>query len=90
MLMMNRIQKFHFTRVYGNFFNGDFHQSKASKFYDIRNPVTQELVAKSPQSTGEEFNEVVASAKEGFKTWSKVPLMGTLLFYRCSKTKIYV
>ena len=39
------------------------------------NPVTQQHVARSPQSSEEEFNAVVASAKEAFKTWSKVPLL---------------
>jgi acyl-CoA reductase-like NAD-dependent aldehyde dehydrogenase len=81
MLLLSKMQRYSFTRLYANFYNGDFHQSKATKLYDIRNPVTQELVAQTPQSTVEEFNEVVASAKEGFKTWSKVPLMGTFIFY---------
>ena len=51
MLGLSKLQRYHFTRVYGNFVNGEFVESKATKFYDIRNPVTQELVAKSPQST---------------------------------------
>lgn len=53
MLGLAKLQRYHFTRVYGNFVNGEFVDSKASTFYDIKNPVTQEVVAKSPQSTPE-------------------------------------
>ena len=81
MLGLAKLQRYHFTRVYGNFVNGEFVDSKASKFYEIRNPVTQDVVAKSPQSTPEEFNHIVATAKEAFKTWSKVPLMSTYFCY---------
>jgi malonate-semialdehyde dehydrogenase (acetylating)/methylmalonate-semialdehyde dehydrogenase len=84
MLALTKFQRYNFTKIYGNFFNGEFVQSKATKFYDIKNPVTQELVAKAPQSTPEEFNQIVATAKEAFKTWSRVPLMSTYLFYRFS------
>ena len=81
MLGLAKLQRYHFARVYGNFVNGEFVDSKATHFYDIKNPVTQEVVAKSPQSTPEEFNHIVATAKEAFKTWSKVPLMSTYSYY---------
>lgn len=51
MLGLAKLQRYHFVKVYGNFINGEFVASKADKFYDIKNPVTQELVAKAPQST---------------------------------------
>lgn len=79
MLALSKFQKYNFARVYANFYNGEFVKSQATKNYEIRNPVTQELVAIAPQSTEAEFNQVVASAKEAFKTWSKVPLMSTYL-----------
>lgn len=53
MLGLARIQRYNFVRVYGNFIDGDFVPSKATKFYEHRNPVTQEVVAKAPQSTTE-------------------------------------
>ncbi len=56
MLALTKFQRFNFTRVYGNFYNGDFHKSKGTKNYEVRNPVTQELVGQVPQSTPEEFN----------------------------------
>jgi acyl-CoA reductase-like NAD-dependent aldehyde dehydrogenase len=42
--------------------------------------VTQELVGQAPQSSQEEFNAIVASAKDAFKTWSKVPLLSNSIF----------
>ena len=51
MLALAKYQKYNFTRVYGNFVNGEFVHSKATKFYEIRNPVTQAIVAKAPQTT---------------------------------------
>ena len=53
MLGLSKFQRYNFTKVYGNFVDGDFVKSKATKFYDIKNPVTQELVAQTPQSTPE-------------------------------------
>lgn len=71
-----RMQRFGFTvKTFPNFVNGDFVPSKASKHYDMLSPVTQELIAKVPQTTEEEFNAIVAHAKEAFKTWSMVPLV---------------
>ena len=73
---LTRLQQSSFSvRTYHNFYNGEFVPSKATRFYEVRNPVTQELIARSPQSTEEEFNAIVANAKEAFTTWSKVPLL---------------
>lgn len=71
-----RLQRYSFAvRTYNNFYNGQFVPSSASQFYEVYNPVTQEHIARSPQSTVEEFNAIVASAKEAFPAWSKVPLL---------------
>jgi len=53
MLRLINLQNYQFARIYSNFYNGQFVPSKSTKFYDVFNPVTQELVAKSPQSTEE-------------------------------------
>ena len=90
MLALSKFQKYNFARLYGNFVNGEFVKLQGNKVYDIKNPVTQELIAQAPQSTPEEFNHVVATAKEAFKTWSRVPLMSNYLFYMFSQTKIHV
>lgn len=36
-----KLQNYRFTRVYGNFLNGDFVASRSTKLYDVLNPVTQ-------------------------------------------------
>ena len=64
MKLLSSIQKYAFAvRTYSNFYGGQFVPSKATTFYEHYNPVTQEHVARSPQSTQEEFNAIVASAK---------------------------
>ena len=89
MLGLTKFQRYFFAKNVANYINGEYVQSKANKFYDVRNPVTQELLGKTPQSTEEEFNYTVAKAKEAFKTWSKVPLTSKLIFM-LSPTEIYV
>jgi delta 1-pyrroline-5-carboxylate dehydrogenase len=58
-----------------NYINGEFVESKGTKFYDITNPATNELISKVPETTKEEFDYAVASAKSAFKTWKDVPLL---------------
>ncbi|KAL4454300.1 hypothetical protein ABPG74_012257 [Tetrahymena malaccensis] len=66
---------FHFSKVLPNFINGEFVQSKATQFFEIRNPATQELISKVPQTTEAEFNQAVSTAAEAYKSWSQVPLL---------------
>lgn len=64
MQILNKLQRFSFSvKVYNNFYNGQFVPSSASQHYEIHNPVTQQHIARVPQSSQEEFNAVVASAK---------------------------
>ena len=81
MQLLGKLQRFSFAapRVYQNFVNGEFVASKGTKYYEVYNPATQEHIARSPQTTEEEFNSIIASSKEAFKTWSKVPLLSTPL-----------
>jgi malonate-semialdehyde dehydrogenase (acetylating)/methylmalonate-semialdehyde dehydrogenase len=81
MQLLSKLQRFSFAapRVYENFYDGKFVPSKSTQFFEVYNPVTQEHVARSPQSSQEEFNAIVANAKEAYKTWSKVPLLSIAL-----------
>jgi malonate-semialdehyde dehydrogenase (acetylating)/methylmalonate-semialdehyde dehydrogenase len=45
-----------------NFINGKMEESDASKWFDVRNPATQELVCKVPQSTPSEVWHRFATA----------------------------
>ena len=90
MLGLAKLQRYNFVRVYGNFINGEFAPSKASKFFEIRNPVTQELVAKAPQSTNEEFEDAVAKAKQAFEKWSRIPILSISFQIYFSSPTVYV
>jgi acyl-CoA reductase-like NAD-dependent aldehyde dehydrogenase len=49
-----RLQSYSFAvKTYSNFYGGQFVPSKATKFYEIYNPVTQEHIARVPQSSEE-------------------------------------
>ena len=57
-----------------NFINGVFENSSATEFIEVRNPATQELVCKVPQSTEEELERAIQGAAEAFKAWREVPV----------------
>jgi len=57
-----------------NYINGKSSESKATQWFDVYNPATQDLLCKVPQSTNDEMNEAVAKAKDAFKTWKNVPV----------------
>ena len=54
---------------------GQFVESKTTQWHEVINPATQEVLARVPETTPEEINAAVASAKEAFKTWRKTSLM---------------
>ena len=49
------------------FTNNTFHESAATEFYDVYNPSTGELIAKSPKMPLEEVQAVIANAAEAYK-----------------------
>jgi len=57
-----------------NLINGRFVESSATTWYEVRNPATQELVCKVPQSTQQEMEAATTSAANAFKTWKEVPV----------------
>lgn len=48
-------------------------QSKATNFFDVHNPATGELIARTPLCTPEELNAAADSCAEAFKTWRATP-----------------
>ena len=54
--------------------NGEFVESETDQWRDVVNPATQEVLAKVPFATESEIEAAVASAKEAFTTWRKVPI----------------
>lgn len=53
------------------FLDGKFVDSNASKWIDVHNPATNEVVTRVPQNTQEEMERAVESAKSAFRSWSK-------------------
>lgn len=70
-----KANNFSFSQNVKNFINGEFVDSKSSIFFDVKNPVNQEVLSKCPQSTSEEFSEALKSASSAYKTWKDVPVM---------------
>lgn len=54
--------------------NGEFVTSSSSEFIDVTNPANGEVIAKTPVATEAEMEQAIASAKEAFETWKKVPV----------------
>jgi len=48
-------------------------QSNATEFYDVFNPATGQLIARTPLCTQSEMNAAADSCAEAFKSWKKVP-----------------
>lgn len=56
------------------FINGQWVSSRASTWYDVKDPSTQNVVSRVPETTTEEFNQVVSTAKAAQKLWRDVPV----------------
>ncbi len=61
-------------RIYRNFINGEWVESRSGKAYENRNPAnTDELVGMFVSSTSEDVDAAVESAKQAYKKWRLVP-----------------
>jgi len=61
-------------RVFKNFINGEWVESRSGKAYENRNPAnTDELVGIFVSSNSEDVNAAVDAAKEAYKSWRLVP-----------------
>ena len=58
-----------------NVIGGKFLDSTTSKWVEVHNPATNELVTQVPCTTNDEMNAAVASASEAYKSWSKTSVM---------------
>lgn len=52
--------------------NGKYLESKATKFYDVTNPATGEVIALTPQCTPEELEEAAKGCQEAYRSWRLV------------------
>src|SRR6266404_4064349 len=61
-------------RMFKNFINGEWVESRSAKAYENRNPAnTDELVGMFVAGTEEDANQAVDAAKEAYKKWRLVP-----------------
>lgn len=66
---MSEIKKLKF------FANGQWIESKTTKFMDIFDPSTGEVIAKTPCCTKEEVGIAIKAAKDAFRPWADMPVM---------------
>ena len=57
------------------FAGGQWKDSETSRYMDIYDPSTGEVIAKTPCCTQKEVEEAIAKAAEAFKGWSQTPVM---------------
>jgi aldehyde dehydrogenase (NAD+) len=61
-------------RIFKNFINGEWVESRSGKAYENRNPAnTDELIGMFVTSTAEDVDAAVDAAKEAYKTWRLMP-----------------
>jgi len=66
-----------------NVIDGNFVDSAATKWVDVHNPATNEIVTQVPCSTLDEMNAAVSAAKTAFKSWSKTtPLQRQAIMFK--------
>lgn len=58
-----------------NFLDNKFVASKATKWIDLNDPATNNLVTRVPQSTDEELKAAVDSAEKAFPAWKATSLL---------------
>lgn len=75
------------TAACRNFIGGKWIESKATQFFERRNPAnTDEIVARVPLSTRDEMRAAIAAAKAAFPAWRDTPApdRGKILFRAAS------
>ena len=58
-----------------NFVDNQFQKSKTSRWIDLHDPATQNLVTRVPETTTEEMSGAVDSAEKAFKSWKNTSLL---------------
>lgn len=54
--------------------NGQWLESKTSKYMDCYNPSTGEIIALAPQCTADEVEAIIAAANEAYPKWADTPV----------------
>ncbi len=56
-----------------NYVGGRWVDSQADSFFDVHNPATGEVIARTPLSTARDVDAAVAAAKKAFPAWRDTP-----------------
>jgi malonate-semialdehyde dehydrogenase (acetylating) / methylmalonate-semialdehyde dehydrogenase len=56
-----------------NYVNGGWRKSSTSEYFDVTNPATNDLVARTPLSTKSDVDAAVQCAAEAFPAWRRTP-----------------
>jgi len=56
------------------FINGQFVDSKTSKWIEVHNPATQEVVSLVPEATQEEMRHAASVSQNAFNSWRETPI----------------
>ncbi|MFB9759460.1 methylmalonate-semialdehyde dehydrogenase, partial [Ectobacillus funiculus] len=65
-----------------NYINGEWVESNTTKYEDVYNPATKEVIAQVPHSTKEDIDYAIEVAAKAFKKWQNVavPRRARILF----------
>lgn len=64
-----------------NYINGEWVDPSNGKYTDVINPATQEILAKVPDSSKEDMDMAVKSAKKAFKEWRQTPVLSRARYF---------
>ncbi len=56
-----------------NYINGGWRRSSSKDYYDVSNPATGELIARTPMSTAADVDGAVQAAADAFPAWRRTP-----------------
>ncbi|WP_230130115.1 methylmalonate-semialdehyde dehydrogenase [Bacillus sp. CECT 9360] len=62
------------VRKLKNYINGEWVESNTTKYEEVYNPATKEVIALVPHSTKEDIEYAVKAAKKAFDMWKNVPV----------------
>ena len=56
---------------FGQFYNGNWHQSANKETYEVINPATEEVIGKASKATPLDVDKALKSAEKGLEIWKK-------------------
>ncbi|MCD8150882.1 MAG: aldehyde dehydrogenase family protein [Clostridiales bacterium] len=61
-------------QILKDYIGGAWVENTGGRYMDVTNPSTGEVIAQVPVTTAGHMENAIASAKEAFKTWSRIPM----------------